>query len=54
MGPIQKYRIYSKHWAINSSLDVFPWEFMVHLSIVIFTTLQILAMNETTGNYSRN
>ena len=44
MGPLQKYRIY----------NVFPWEFFVHLCIVIFTTLQICSMTETTGAYSRN
>ena len=27
---------------------------MIHLGIVIFTTLQICAMVETTGSYSRN
>ena len=44
MGPIQKYKRY----------NVFPWEFIIHICIVMMTTLQILAMIETTGGYSRN
>jgi len=44
MGPIQKYKKY----------NVFPWEFIIHICIVMMTTLQILAMVETTGGYSRN
>ncbi len=58
MGPLQKYRIYSKHkWICFYTiifLDVFPWEFFVHLCLVIFMTLQICSMAETTGAYSRN
>ena len=44
LGPIQKYKKY----------DVFPWDFVIHIIIVLLTTLQILAMVETTGGYSRN
>ncbi len=44
MGPIQKYKYY----------NVFPWDFIIHVLIVFMTTLQILAMIETTGGYSRN
>ena len=32
---------------------MFPWDLMIHLGIVIFTTIQIMAMVETTGAYSR-
>ena len=42
------------HSSHNFGIDVFPWEFMIHLGIVIFTTLQICSMVETTGSYSRN
>lgn len=39
---------------LNNLVDVFPWDLMIHLCIVVMTTLQILAMVETTGSYSRN
>lgn len=43
MGPLTKYQKY----------HVFPWELLIHLCIVCFSTLQIMAMVETTGAYSR-
>eukprot|EP00347_Sterkiella_histriomuscorum_P022333 403330850 len=42
MGALQKYKKY----------NLFPWKMIVHLIIVFLTTLQILAVVETTGGYS--
>ncbi len=39
MGPLQKYKKYGKLCDLMSDLDVFPWDFMIHLCIVVMTTL---------------
>lgn len=44
LGPLSKYSRYG----------IFPWEFVIHLCIVFFTTFQILSMVQTTGAYSRS
>lgn len=35
------------------NVGTFPWDLMIHLCIVFMTTLQIMAMVETTNAYSR-
>jgi len=44
LGPIDKYIIY----------DRFPWKFVMHILLILFTTLQVLYIFNTMTFYSGN
>lgn len=53
LGPLMKYKKYSKLEIVKMYyLDLFPWKLVIHCLIVMLTTLQVLAIVETTGSYS--
>ena len=53
LGPIQKYQLYSKCNDDLTDIDKFPLKLIIHILLVVFTSLQVSLMVTQTGDYSR-
>jgi hypothetical protein len=54
LGPIDKYRIYSKiNNKLTNYIDRFPWKMMISFLIVVFSTTQVEVLIKNTSDQNR-